>query len=60
MKVFWFLLFLSLLATAVVDAQVDDSKILISSTSNGREEASHYVQGLQEAYKQGEYELYKV
>lgn len=60
MKTRWFLLLLSLFITAVVDAQVDDSKLLISSTSNGKEEASKYAQLLQEAYRQGEYELYKV
>ena len=60
MKTSWFLLILSLFATTFVGAQVDDSKILISSTSNGREEASKYAQLLQEAYEKGEYELYKV
>lgn len=44
----------------VVTGQVDDSKILVTSSSNGTQEASKYARLLQEAYKNGEYELSKV
>lgn len=40
-------------------AQIDDSKITINSTSNGKEEAETYAQLLQDAYKEGKYELHK-
>ncbi len=51
--------FLFFIITTVTIAQVDDSKIAINSTSNGKEEAERYAQLLQEAYKEGQYELHK-
>lgn len=59
MRVFWLFLFLSSCATTIADAQIDDSKIRLSSTSNGVDETSKYAQLLQENYARGEYELSK-
>ncbi len=59
MKKSWILIYLFLLTTLVVRSQVDDSKLLISSTSNGAEEAAIYAQLLQDTYQNGEYDLSK-
>jgi len=51
--------FLLLMTTVVTVAQIDDSKIVIASSTNGKEEASKYVELLKEAYGEGKYELHK-
>lgn len=51
---------LFLFAICIASAQVDDSKLLIPSTSQGKEEASKYAQLIQQTYDQGEYELSKM
>lgn len=43
----------------LANAQVDDSKLKILSTTNGQEEAAYYSKQLQESYANGEYELQK-
>lgn len=55
----FFTALLLLLLNHLSYGQVDDSKIKISSTSNGREEAAIYSRLLQESYQNGAYELQK-
>lgn len=44
----------------LANAQVDDGKLKILSTTNGQEEAAYYSKRLQESYANGEYELQKI
>jgi len=43
-----------------INAQVNDSKIDLSSSTDGQEEAAKYSRLLQEYYKNGDYELHKI
>lgn len=52
--------FLFLCSSLCSHSQVDDSKLDLSSPTNGKEEAGRYATLLQEYYKNGEYELHKV
>ncbi|MFC4632996.1 helix-turn-helix domain-containing protein [Dokdonia ponticola] len=54
------IVFLFLYSSLCAYAQVDDSKLDLSSPSNGKEEAAKYSSLLQEYYKNGEYELHKI
>ena len=54
------IVFLFLYSSLCAYAQVDDSKLDLSSPSNGKEEAAKYASLLQEYYKNGEYELHKI
>ena len=47
--------FLLLMTTVVTVAQIDDSKIVVASSTNVKEEASKYVELLKEAYGEGKY-----
>lgn len=54
------IVFLFLYSSLCAYAQVDDSKLDLSSPTNGKEEAARYSMLLQEYYKNGDYELHKV
>lgn len=51
---------LFLCTSICINAQVNDSKIDLSSPTNGQEEAARYSKLLQDYYKNGDYELHKV